>query len=251
MQITHFGLEKLALRILENENGKENHITLGAQTNFFALLQNGHARFTCDEGEIELYPGELLYIPMGLIYTSYWFGSPSCRFYSLGFSFTHERENARFALQKRSLTSLDITEDIFCCQDSWQSLSLLYRLYTAAATRFTPRAPTPYAKELGPALERLCKDPVNAIDVPGLARLCHMSESKFYYLFKKSTGCTPIDYKNKIRARLATDLLQETTLPLEEIAARLGCSSPSYLRRILMATIGKSPREIRRQKENL
>ena len=133
----------------------------------------------------------------------------------------------------------------------WEQLALFYRLYTAAAPFLAPRDTSHGVGELFPALRQMEEAPAADFDVPALARLCGMSESKFYDSFKKATGHTPMAYKNILRARHALELLTNTDLTVEEIAARLACSSPSYLRRILADTVGKTPKEIRRERQTL
>ncbi len=258
MDFKNFGLSELKLNRFENKNGLVNHIKLGSPVNFFAMIEAGTARFSSTEGTVELLPHELLYIPKGLIYTSEWFGAPACRFYSFGFSFRHFSENARFALQKLSadtLAACGIGKEDFAqahqSEGTWKLLALFYHLYTSAAPLFTPRRTLNGTGELYPALRQMEEAPAGDFDVPALARLCGMSESKFYDAFKKSTGHTPMAYKNILRARQALELLTNTDLTVEEIAAQLACSSPSYLRRILADTVGKTPKEIRREKQTL
>lgn len=258
MDFKNFGLSELKLNLLENKNGLVNHIKLGSPTNFFAIIKEGAATFTSPEGTVELLPFELLYIPKGLVYTSAWYGTPTCRFYSFGFSFRHFSENARFALQKltkEQLAKLGLEWGAFAaaCQSGseWELLSCFYRFYTATAPRLAARCTLYGASEIYPALRQMEEQPAGGFDVPMLARLCGMSESKFYDTFKKATGHTPMAYKNILRARQALDLLTGTNLTVEEVAARLSCSSPSYLRRILADTVGKTPKEIRREKQLL
>lgn len=256
MNIKNFGLLDLKYYLFKNSDGRVNHITLGAPRNFFAMIIKGHATFTSSEGEVSLYPGELLYIPKGLVYTSKWFGEGECHFYSLGFTFRHFSENARFALQKLTVTQLanaGLDKPFFeaALGDEWQSLALFYYLYGKAAPHLLPRTKVAHASEISPALRFMEEDPAGEFDVPRLAKLCGLGESRFYECFRAATGCTPMEYKNILRARLAVELLTGTDMKVEEIAARLSCASPSYLRRILAATVGKTPKEIRREKISL
>ncbi|MBQ9802112.1 MAG: helix-turn-helix transcriptional regulator [Clostridia bacterium] len=256
MQIEHFGLSRLTLSLLQNANGRTNHLKLGSPCNFFAMIEHGHARFSFAGGTVELAPRELLYIPRGLVYTSEWFGSPDCRFYSLAFSFRHASENARFALQKLQADTLapeqiDLADFAVATAGEWQLLSFFYRVYGIVAPRLTPHPTDTRLGALYPALRQMEQSPATEVTVPELARLCGMSTSKFYDQFQKALDCTPMTYKNLLRAQHAVDLLTNTDLTVEEIAARLGCSSPSYLRRILAATVGKTPKEIRRDKPTL
>lgn len=78
-----------------------------------------------------------------------------------------------------------------------------------------------------------------------LAKKCFLSESRFYYLFKKTTGFSPVDYKNYMKINHAVnDLLTGATL--EEICDTYSICSPSYFRRLLKKFTGKSTSELKK-----
>ncbi len=78
-----------------------------------------------------------------------------------------------------------------------------------------------------------------------LAERCFLSPSAFYSAFKQATGCTPVEYKNRLKVRMAMELLMNTSESLECICRRTGFSSPAYLRRVMYRYTGRKPHEIR------
>ena len=64
------------------------------------------------------------------------------------------------------------------------------------------------------------------------AKMCNLSKYHFIRLFKKHTGCSPIEYRNKIRISLAQEYLTLTSMSVAEISEKLGFSSPSYFCRM-------------------
>ena len=80
MSFERYLLSNLWISVLENNHGKVNRFPLGASDNFFAMVISGSARFSGAFGSVELFPGELLYIPKGCPYTSEWFGDGKCVF---------------------------------------------------------------------------------------------------------------------------------------------------------------------------
>lgn len=80
-------------------------------------------------------------------------------------------------------------------------------------------------------------------DVQTLADLCHLSKYRFIVNFKKMTGYTPIDYRNKIRVDQARRLLTETEQPMYVIAEQLGFQSATYFSTVFKKFTGLSPRE--------
>ena len=58
--------------------------------------------------------------------------------------------------------------------------------------------------------------------VSALAALAGLSPAHFTALFKAQTGCAPRDYLQMLRLHRAAELLRDTSLPVKEIASRLG-----------------------------
>ena len=247
----HLFLSEFALFTYENRNGKVHSFPLGAVYSYFATVLTGSARFVSADGtEIIAEPGELLFLPKGCAYTSYWCGSPTCRFYSLRFAFLSEEENHSYAMQKVSSPAplAGILKDIAEADNPATALSMFYGLY-AAATRSMKKARDPQIRtKIRPAIQAL-NGKGNKYDIPKLATLCHMSPTHFYRVFRKEMGVTPVEYKNRLRCQKAIELLITTDLTVEEIATRVGCSTAAYLRRLLKKFDGHSPRQIRNDAE--
>lgn len=74
---------------------------------------------------------------------------------------------------------------------------------------------------------------------------CHMSESYFSHLFKKETGISFVDFVNQRKIRKAADLLQNTNLRINEIAAQIGIDNPNYFSVLFKKCKGESPQEYR------
>jgi len=85
------------------------------------------------------------------------------------------------------------------------------------------------------------------ITVAQATQLVHMSPAQFMKVFKLVTGMTFIAYVTRVRVAEAARLLRETDLTIAEIAARTGFSDQSYFDRRFRQTMGKSPRDWRRQ----
>ena len=81
--------------------------------------------------------------------------------------------------------------------------------------------------------------------VATLAALAGMSPSHFTALFKRQTGCPPIDYFIRLRMRRACRLLEETALSVKEVAAALGYDDPFYFSRLFKAVNHAAPTDYR------
>lgn len=252
MQARELFLSSFDIKEIVHENGRINHIYLGAGTNFFAVIKQGHAVLTSAEGRVEVQSGELLYIPHGLPYVSEWYGEGGCRFYSLPFNFRYIPENGDYSLQTLNFDGAErLLESIYSHAEKAPAAALaeFYALYAAVAPRLKRRESAFENSRVSKAVRYMESHADKCCDVPALARMCGMSESGFYAEFKRLTGQTPMEYKNILRCRRAVELLCNTSETVESIAEKVGCSDPSYLRRILYKELKKTPKQIRAERE--
>ncbi|MCP9236161.1 AraC family transcriptional regulator [Lewinella sp. JB7] len=79
------------------------------------------------------------------------------------------------------------------------------------------------------------------LTVGELSRLACMSESGFYRSFKNEVGCSPVEFINAERLRLAANLLLDPSRSIREVALRCGFNSVSYFTRVFGECYGNSP----------
>ena len=74
-----------------------------------------------------------------------------------------------------------------------------------------------------------------------LADKVGMGPHQFTTQFRKATGHTPYQFITELRVARARDLLEKTTLPLAEIAFRLGFSSQSHFTSVFRERLRTTP----------
>ena len=74
-----------------------------------------------------------------------------------------------------------------------------------------------------------------------LAALCHLSESQLRRRFTAVYGMPPVAYRNRLRVKVAAELLERTALSVSDVAARVGYASTSDLYRAFRSVYGVSP----------
>lgn len=79
------------------------------------------------------------------------------------------------------------------------------------------------------------------LTVSQLSRLACMSESGFYRAFKNEMGCSPVEFINAERLKLAASLLQYKDRNIRDVAFRCGFNSVSYFTRAFGEYYGSSP----------
>ncbi|MHC4883927.1 MAG: helix-turn-helix domain-containing protein [Planctomycetota bacterium] len=97
------------------------------------------------------------------------------------------------------------------------------------------------------ALQYLVNHHADPITLSLLADHSNMSESRFSHLFRKEMGQPPMQMLNRYRIERGQDLLRMSSLPIGEIARRVGFPNPLYFTRLFKQQVGMSPRQFRKQ----
>lgn len=83
------------------------------------------------------------------------------------------------------------------------------------------------------------------LGVSDLARRVNLSRSRLTHLFRAEVGCSPARYLREIRLDRARQLIEESSLSVKEIMARVGFNDPSHFTRDFTRRHGASPRRFR------
>lgn len=94
--------------------------------------------------------------------------------------------------------------------------------------------------------ERALGELARPLTVPELAAWAGMSERTFARRFLAATGTTPAQWLIAQRVVRAQRLLEQTDLPIEQVAAESGFGSPVTLRQHFAEQVGVAPRDYRR-----
>jgi AraC-like DNA-binding protein len=86
------------------------------------------------------------------------------------------------------------------------------------------------------------------LQVATLAAAVNFSPSHFSALFKRWTGCPPIDYFIHLRMQQACRLFESTSLNVKEVAAVLGYDDPFYFSRVFKSVNQLAPTEYRQKR---
>jgi transcriptional regulator GlxA family with amidase domain len=84
-----------------------------------------------------------------------------------------------------------------------------------------------------------------SLPVARLAALANMSPSHYTALFKRRTGCAPIDFFIRLRMQHAREMLMGTSLNVKEVAAALGYEDPFYFSRVFKSVNQLAPSDYR------
>lgn len=84
------------------------------------------------------------------------------------------------------------------------------------------------------------------ISVSELAKLIYRSESQTIRIFKQSFGKTPYEYLLENKLLRAKNIIQNTNVPVKEVAYRLGFADEHYFSSVFKRKTGSTPTEYRK-----
>ena len=214
-------------------------------------INRGNVRFFFDNFTLTAKEGDFIFIPKSLPYRSSWYGERGIDLFVIEVD-TDFLENKDIPPQAvhipelreyfRSLYTKTKTEDTigaFC--DFFSILKGgLENLTVIRKNR---------SKQTTPAIRFIEKNYTSEFRIENLARMCSLSESRFFAVFKKETGYSPIDYKNFVRIKHALRYIKRDGLSVNEICEKLNFSSPAHFRTALRKFTGKTPSQIKKEAE--
>ncbi|MCD7817645.1 MAG: AraC family transcriptional regulator [Lachnospiraceae bacterium] len=126
-------------------------------------------------------------------------------------------------------------------------ISLLSELYTNGYIVKTDRAHSDlHAEEkIKEILTYIQENYRESLSIQDLAAVCHFSETYFMHFFRKCTGTTCIEYLNRYRLSKAAAALEETDLPIMDIALENGFRNISYFNKLFKKRFESTPGEYR------
>lgn len=231
----------------------------GRTTASIYYITGGNVHFSTPQGDLTAKSGDVLYIPRRLRYTAKWNGDPDIAFYGIDFCFDIKSEfgvlagttsiHDKYPLQKLNKSVFD---------DANATFENLYQKY-CDPENFGFSAVTDFYNTFSYLLERLDKTLSQTADSPveiaaqyieqhmteefyidDLAKMCCLSPSRFYTLFRDYTGLTPVEYKNLVKIRASQKML-ESGKTTEEICSTLSFGSASYFRKVFEQVTGMLP----------
>lgn len=100
---------------------------------------------------------------------------------------------------------------------------------------------------LNTVLDYVAKNYNRPLSTRDLAATLYVSEGYFCRFFKAATGKSAVEYINEYRIERAAALLENTDLPLSDIAATVGFEDANYFSRAFRRVKGESPSEYRKK----
>lgn len=236
---TQFQFDKL-----RHTDNVTNH---GASHHFIGWLTHGSAKLVSAQNTVHIKAGDLIYIPLGLRYHSYWYPDETglVHWYSFGCKQLPAEHSYGMQQLQPNGQALSLLQQIVAdLKNKAENIGLLYSFYAQVLpTMVADTSSIELAVHRASAYMR--QNPHARIEQ--VASYCGVSQTALYNAFRQQMGITPNTMRQKILCENARELLVTTGLSVEEISSRLGFSSSSYFRKVLHQHTGKTPLAIRKE----
>lgn len=251
----------MAVKYQSNKDYCCDYLKIPRPCNNLAFVLEGEGSIMSDNVTINVKKGDVLFIPKNSTYISNWIAKPNCVFYSVHFNFLpaldpFDEKNVpvqvipnddfdKLVSAVKTLQANQRSKNL----DSYLSLSAFYYLCGTLLPNAKTNEKPNHESNIAPALLYLENNSTKPCSIEQLASLCYLSPSRFFYLFKKKMGCTPITYKNKITIqKISQALFFYKDKSIESIAREYGFESTIYFTRLFKKLTGKTPSQFRKDK---
>ncbi len=166
----------------------------------------------------------------------------------IGFQSTHIRHIAMSLLSE--LQEANVVGRFYADSLASGLAMQLIRLYSSLRDVRIGRggmAPHSLRKAIGLIDHHLTEEEEGRVELRTVARKVGISYSHFSRAFKQAMGMTPTNYIAERRIERAKGLMEETDLPISEVALRAGFASQSHFTTSFRRLVGVTPRSFRKR----
>ena len=235
------------------ENGRVDYYIMYILSGYCTVVENG-TEHRAEVGDMIVYrPNERQeYYFDKDAGTSYFFVHFSGRICDeiLGACGFTERINKVGASKKAELIFGDMVKEFHLKNPCWEQVSAsgLLQFITTAATVIAEKDQPNAATQIYGAVEYMRSNYEENHSVGFYAKMCHLSESRFSYLFKSAMGVSPKQYLLRQKAENAFRLLTSTELSIGEISEAVGIDDVNYFIRLFKKCMGFTPSTVRKNR---
>lgn len=251
-------LQLVSLRIEPAEVPAQHQYTMRpAPVERFVYVTRGEVCFSLDQGKLHAGQRDMVYLPRDTAYHSQWLQDSSfmvidlllkdsegqdIRFEDAPRVLFHDNHNVYDGLLKELAAKADASGPF----DWLERLSLSFKLLCEMA-RDTNRSELDEQNlRIQSALRFLDNNFTDDISVEALAKMCSLSLSTFRRIFSSAKGISPVEYRNRLRVRKATELLKSGRYTVAEAAEAVGIGDIRYFCKLFKRYIGMSPGALKR-----
>ncbi len=137
--------------------------------------------------------------------------------------------------------------DIFSRESAHRELSLAAALLQLITTLSEAVSSTEPSNPIARSLQYINASYTDDIQIPTLAAMENLSNSRYHVVFKETVGLSPRAYITMLRMRHACELLSNTDLTVRQIGALVGYDDSHFFCKVFKSKMGLSPSLYRKE----
>lgn len=220
----------------------------GIDIHHICFMKHGKGRIVAKKQVIEIEENEMLYIPKGCCYHSFWIAEDNVCFDSIGFLYFPNSTPNGYKLQKINYDATIYEAFLPLSKEKTINTSSIGALYHLLGLLESQLELESHDKDVA-VCEKLIllmkQNPQRTI--PEYAALCEVSETLLYNYVKRIFQKSPNRLRQEILCEKAAALLSTTTHTIEEICDSIGFSSAAYFRKVFESVYQKTPSQFRKE----
>lgn len=232
-----------------NCQGRDDYFFIYVTDGIFNTEIDGKS-YSLGKGSVVIYPPKYQY--------HYW-GEPPSKYLSIHFTGSHAKKllddlgfltmpyiyEGEFSQKVASLIEKMLEQDMIKAPFLQYSLACLLEqiLLTIAIEKIRYEGYRSFKK----SIKYINEFYMQKIQIPSLAKMEGLSNSRYITLFTKEMGKTPSDYITSLRISKACDYLSSSEMQIGEIGVAVGYKDQYFFSKIFKKNMGLSPSEYRKK----
>lgn len=218
-------------------------------TERFFYIREGTQTFTLEDGtELVTQKGDIVYLPPDVAYVSRWVTCPKGKAISIMFSMEDNTtiSDRMFVIAQDKYETyyklfLEIAEVFEQSKLGYKikGQSLFWQIYhgilTDALAKEGKNEPS-----IHKGIMYIENNYMEKLDIDNLAKMCYISPATFRRKFKKTTGMSPVEYRNMLKIKKAADLLKTGEFSVSEVSKAVGIDDIYYFSKMFKKYTGKT-----------
>ena len=261
---TDYNLKSIFAMAQTWRNGDVFKHTAPRPTSAFLYIKNCGAVYECGDKSIEAKMGDVVYIPKGSVYSTYFTknSKENISAYLIEFNAVNlSGEDFIFADEITVIENIKGSEaDCFYDTTKFfktaspciaEAKAAIYKLISSFS--YQRKITDIYKSEFSSIAEGIVymeNDIFQEKSIAEIAEMCHVSQSHFRSLFKKYSGVSPISYQINAKIERAKYLFTHEHMTVGEVSEYMGFSDDAYFCKLFKKYTGLSPKAYLGKKRN-
>lgn len=258
------GLAVVSLKIQECKSISQGHRFKMAPSSFerFVYIISGNATFDIGDRVIDAGVSDVVYFPRNTEYCSEWNAESDFIVIDISLCDTDDKEisfgdsptvlfHDEFGVYEglfKDLVSRKAKKDAF----DWLEKTSICLKFLCEMARDTSKAGCSEKKHdrIRQSITYLENNFAKDFSIDELAKISYLSPTRFRDIFFECMGMSPVDYRNTLRIRRATELLKNEKYSISEVAEQVGITDIKYFGKLFKRYIGTSPGAFKKRKSD-